>query len=301
MQTDNHQKDWKKERQKIVMRQRLILAGTIALLLFISIGAIFLFRSDERRWQETDASVAAEQAKTELLEMEKMMQAEEADALIAEEESYPDPDKFIALTFDDGPGPYTERLLDELNARDIKATFFLLGSQAKKYPELVKRIADDGHELGSHTYSHKDLTALKEKEIKKELEKSAKAISTAAGGQAPTVFRPPGGECDETITKICKEYEYPIILWSVDPKDWKLKDPDEIVKNVFQSGNYGVSDGAIILLHDIYETTVDAVVDMIERLMQEGYGFMTVSDLINTYENEYLPGEIYRRAEPPEK
>jgi len=190
------------------------------------------------------------------------------------------PDKIVAITFDDGPGPYTERLLDELGARDVDATFFVLGNRAERYPELLKRMASEGHEIGNHSYDHTTLTKITEEEAADNLLKSLEAIYNASGGIRSEFIRPPGGHYSETIQNICKENNWSIILWSLDTRDWESRDETAIFEEVFNNGGYSVKDGSILLLHDIYETSVNASLEIIDRLEAEGYTLVTVSELL---------------------
>jgi len=189
------------------------------------------------------------------------------------------PAKMIALTFDDGPWEYTEWLLDELRARDVKATFFVIGVNAGQYPELVTRMAQDGHEIGSHTYNHKNLTKLSEDEIRAELCQNNEYIGDLTGGAVLKLLRPPQGSSNELIKSICAEYDMSVVLWTVDTEDWRSKDEQAILDTAFQGGKHGIGNGAIVLLHDVYATSVRASLIMIDRLKSEGYTFVTVSEL----------------------
>jgi len=190
------------------------------------------------------------------------------------------PDRIVALTFDDGPGPYTERLLTELDEIDVKVTFFVLGNRAEKYPELLQRMYLEGHEIGNHSYEHSTLTKLTDEEAADNLLKSSEAIYNASGGANPRLVRPPGGHYNDKLQKICKENNWCIALWSLDTRDWDSRDEEAILVEVFNNGNYSVKDGSILLLHDIYETSVNASLELIDRLKDEGYTFVKVSELL---------------------
>lgn len=179
----------------------------------------------------------------------------------------------VALTFDDGPHPvYTQQLLDGLKERDVKATFFLIGSNVEGHEEIVERMAQEGHLIGNHTYSHVQLTKVSEKEACQEIEE-ANAVLSAACGSVIHYIRPPFGSWQEDLYGLT---DMQVVLWSVDPRDWQLKDTDKVVKAVLED----VEDGDIILLHDVYKTSVEAAFRIIDRLKEEGYEFVRVDELL---------------------
>lgn len=184
--------------------------------------------------------------------------------------------KYIALTFDDGPSPdVTPQVLEILKAYGAKATFFMLASQAEYHPELAKRVADEGHEIGNHTINHPNLAKLGKEQIRKEIEESSHIIENITG-QSPVYFRPPYGIYNDAVAQIAFENSSPIILWSVDSLDWKHKNAENVKQLVLQ----GIAPGSIILLHDIHPTTADALSPVLEILHSYGYQFITVSELM---------------------
>ncbi|QWB28150.1 MULTISPECIES: polysaccharide deacetylase family protein [Streptomyces] len=196
--------------------------------------------------------------------------------------------KCIALTFDAGPSEHSARLLDILKERQVPATFFLLGKRhIEKYPELVRRMADEGHEVASHTWEHKILTRLRPEEIREELERPNQEIERLTG-RRPTLIRPPQGRTDDTVHEICRELGLAEVLWSVTAKDYKTTDSDLITRRVLAQAS---RDG-IILLHDIYDGTVPAVPGIIDALKERGYVFVTVPQLLAPGKAE--PGKVYR-------
>ncbi|WNC03093.1 polysaccharide deacetylase family protein [Streptomyces sp. CGMCC 4.7035] len=196
--------------------------------------------------------------------------------------------KCIALTFDAGPSENSARLLDILKEKKVPATFFLLGKRhIEKYPELVKRMAAEGHEVASHTWDHKILTEISPKEIREELEKPNEAIEKLTG-RKPTLMRPPQGRTNDTVNKISRELGLAEVLWSVTAKDYTTNDSKLIQKRVLEQAS---RDG-IILLHDIYAGTVPAVPGIIDALKERGYVFVTVPQLLAPGKAE--PGEVYR-------
>ncbi len=180
----------------------------------------------------------------------------------------------VALTFDDGPHKtLTPAKLDVLKAKGVAATFFMIGNQVIAYPDIVKRIYTEGHELGNHTWDHQQLTRLDSASIRDEIQKTEDAIKSAAGLNAP-VFRPPYGAYNDAVKQ---EARLPIIMWSVDPKDWQ----DRVTSIVDDRVNSATKTGDIILLHDIHETTEEAVPLIIDQLQAKGFCFVTVSQLLS--------------------
>lgn len=188
--------------------------------------------------------------------------------------------KVVALTFDDGPHPiYTPAILDILSEYGVKATFFVIGKNVDEYPELVRRECDEGHEIGNHTYSHSYMNSVGESETVKEIKDCERSVSFAADTELKLV-RPPGGICSTRLKQYCESSGYRIVLWSVDTLDWKRPSPDSIINTVLNN----VSQGDIILMHDYVSgvsSTPEALKVIIPALIDEGYDFVTVSELIN--------------------
>lgn len=178
----------------------------------------------------------------------------------------------VALTFDDGPSStYTKKLLKGLKKRGVKATFFLTGNRIESNKKLVKKMKKDGHIIGNHTYSHIDLAKTGYDEAKKEIEDTNKAIMEVTG-EKPKYLRPPYGDWND---KLLDETDMSIVLWSVDPEDWKDRNADVVAKRVIKS----TRPGDIILLHDIFETSVEAAFKIIDELQDKGYTFVTIDQL----------------------
>lgn len=198
------------------------------------------------------------------------------DLYFNEDGSY-NPDKHktrIALTFDDGPGEYTDQLLDCLEENNAHATFFMLGQNVGSWESTVKRMVDIGCEIGNHSYDHPSQTLLNmsEEEIRDEFQKTDDALVKACG-QASTVARAPYGAADQTTFDIVQK---PFFMWSLDTKDWELMDA-EADYNAVMNGD--LTDGSIILMHDIHEPSVQAAIRLIPELVEKGYKLMTVSEL----------------------
>lgn len=198
-------------------------------------------------------------------------------------------DKVIALTFDDGPwDSSTEAILDTLKENDAKATFYTIGDQISKHKDLVKRAADEGHEIGTHTWDHAEgsgqgvsLILMSSDERKQEVEKGMKAIKDATGQDASLMFRSPGGNFDESVAKDLSSLINAEIGWNVDTGDWQKPGTDTIAQRIESA-----SPGEIILMHDgggDRSETVAALKQALPKLKEQGYRFVTVSELINSY------------------
>ena len=179
----------------------------------------------------------------------------------------------VALTFDDGPSPkYTPLLLDGLKERNVRATFFLLGKNVKENQELVQRMQAEGHLLGNHTYNHVQLNKIPETTARQEILKTNNEIYEATG-KYPEYMRPPYGAWKKNM-ELCVEM-LPI-FWDIDTLDWKSQNVDAILKAAGEEPE----DGSIILMHDEYQTSVEAALLLIDRLKEKGYEFVTVDELI---------------------
>lgn len=180
----------------------------------------------------------------------------------------------VALTFDDGPsGQYTERLLEGLKEREIKATFFVMGESAKENKNIIKKMYEEGHLIGNHTYTHTDLAKTDFDTACREINRTNSCINKITG-YTPEYIRPPYGDWDR---KLLQETDMSVVLWTVDPEDWKDQNADIVAARVLKS----VRSGDIILLHDIFKSSVDAAFIIIDKLQEKGYHFVTV-DKINS-------------------
>jgi peptidoglycan/xylan/chitin deacetylase (PgdA/CDA1 family) len=184
---------------------------------------------------------------------------------------------YIAMTFDDGPDPErTPKLLDMLKERGIKATFFVVGQNAAQYPDILRRMAAEGHEIGNHSWSHPALTKLGANGVANQLNQTSDAIEKATG-QRPATMRPPYGATNASLNqRINSEFGMKVILWSVDPLDWRYRNSTRVMNQILQ----GAQPGAIILAHDIHPTTVAAMPQTFDALLAKGYKFVTVSELL---------------------
>ena len=200
---------------------------------------------------------------------------------------YSDKSCAMSLTFDDGPSPvYTPPLLEGLKARGVHATFFLLGEQVEEQPALVRKIAADGHQIGNHTFSHVFLNRLSGEEAAEEIRCCDLALESILG-KGEYWVRPPYGAIDpERI----KELKVPVICWSVDPRDWEVRDTEKILSHIMKNAK----DGSIILLHDSYPSSVEAALEAVDRLQAQGVEFLTVRQLLARKGIEASAGTVYR-------
>ena len=179
--------------------------------------------------------------------------------------------KFIAFTFDDGPSKYTSELIDTLELNNSSATFFMLGNRMKYNTDIVKKVYESDSEIGTHTYSHKRLTTLSETEIYNEINSSAIIFNEITNDKIK-YLRPPYGSYNDSVKKL----EYNIILWNIDTKDWLVKNSKKIYNSVLSTA----CDGCIVLMHDIYPETIEAVKMLIPTLNKMNYEVVSISNLM---------------------
>jgi peptidoglycan/xylan/chitin deacetylase (PgdA/CDA1 family) len=176
--------------------------------------------------------------------------------------------KWVALTFDDGPGPYTEELVKNMKKRGVRATFFVVGQMAKSRTAVLKKAFKNGNEIGNHTYAHNGSAGA----LMGGLKDTDKIVKKATGKKT-ALMRPPGGAING-VTRSCGK---PIIMWTVDPKDWQDRNANTVYSRVMAN----TRSGSIVLLHDIHPTTVTAAYRIMDELKSRGYAFVTVSELLN--------------------
>ena len=195
----------------------------------------------------------------------------------------------VALTFDDGPsGRFTRALLDGLESRQVKATFLLCGYRLKDYPTEAKRILEEGHEIGLHGYSHDPMNKMSRRELEQELKENWELLP---GGCKPMFLRPPGGASSQTVKNVARDMGLGILNWSVDPRDWATRDVGAITAMVLDN----VRDGDVILLHDMTDSSVEAALEIIDRLKTQGFQFVTVTELARLKGVTIEPGKEYDR------
>src|SRR6267142_1947328 len=184
---------------------------------------------------------------------------------------------YIAMTFDDGPSAkLTPKLLDLLAAHHIKATFFLIGQNVAENPEIAAREVREGHEVANHSWSHPNLAKMSDDGVRGQLHKTDEAIRSAAG-RSPTLLRPPYGSITPRQKKwIHQEFGYKIVLWDVDPLDWRRPGPNVVCNRIVKNTRAG----SIVLAHDIHPGTIEAMPSVLSQLEAKGFKFVTVSELI---------------------
>lgn len=250
-----------KEKKNVYVKRKILIVGKLMFFLFC-----FLFphieQKDTGKEDKDEVKMVSTCLEWDLMKTEKMDENE----ILGEKPQ-------IAITFDDGPHPrYTEQLLDGLKEREVKAAFFLIGENAAAYPEIVKREYEEGHLIGNHTFHHVDLEKIPEETAMKEIAMTNEAISSVTG-EVPQFIRPPFGIRKKDLEE--KLNEIPV-LWNIDPLDWTTKNVDEIVNKVVTKAK----DGAIILLHDCYQSSVEAAFQIIDHLQAEGFDFVLPDQFI---------------------
>lgn len=199
----------------------------------------------------------------------------------------PEGEKYVALTFDDGPRRgTTDRLLDGLKERGAAATFFLIGEQIEDNADLVARMAEEGHQIGNHTWSHQRLDGAPQDQVSQEVERTEAALEALLGG-GEYWLRPPYGQVNAGTEA---SFSVPLVKWSVDPRDWESRDTGKVLCAILEN----VKPNSIILLHDIYPTSVDAALKVVDRLQAEGYWFVTVEELLRINGVTPEAGTMYR-------
>ena len=266
----------KREKKEIKVMSALLYMMGLCLALGISLRPVAKeAHPEDRLIQNSDKSVPADgkmQAGKKSVSVDGKLQLEDgqqmSDYVRKDNEA-----KKVAITFDDGPsGKYTKKLLDGLKKRKVKATFFLIGENVKRYPEIVKRMKKEGHLIGNHTYHHVELTSLPEDKARQEVEQTDQTISKITGEHV-AYMRPPFGAWKKEMET---ELEVMPVLWTVDPLDWTTKNVDEIVRKVVTQ----TKENDIILLHDCYDSSVKAAFRIIDQLRDRGFAFVTAEELI---------------------
>lgn len=206
----------------------------------------------------------------------------------------PEGQKLIALTFDDGPRrSTTTRLLDGLAERGVVATFFVIGRQVEGNEDLICRMAADGHQIGNHTYSHVALQDLDPDAVVEEIQKTEVVLEHLVG-EREFWLRPPYGLIDSSRAALV---DTPMVYWTVDPEDWRILDSDRVAEAVVSK----VESGDVVLLHDFYPTSVEAALEIVDRLAAEGYTFVTVEQLFRINGVAPQAGVLYASPEKTRK
>ena len=205
-----------------------------------------------------------------------------------------DPSKpMIALTFDDGPyTKVTRKILKVLKNNNSRATFFIMGNRVEMYSETLQMAYDQGNQIGSHTYDHKDLRKMSAKGIEKEITKTNQEVKKVIGCET-TALRPPYGSVNDRMRKTIK---VPMIYWSVDSEDWKSRNANQVLKRC-----KSVQDGDILLFHDLYPSTASAIKKLVPRLVKQGYQLVTIDELFYYKKIDAKGGEVYYSGHPEGK
>jgi peptidoglycan/xylan/chitin deacetylase (PgdA/CDA1 family) len=197
----------------------------------------------------------------------------------------------IALTFDDGPSKFTPQILDLLERHNARATFFTVGNLLHSRRDIVTRAVSLGCEVSGHSWDHQDLTTLSADEVKKQILDTAAAIHTITGVKT-AMFRPPYGSVDEQLRNVSAEIGFAIVNWSIDTLDWHIRDADAVYNVIMRE----VGDRAIILCHDLYASTVEAMERVIPELLSQGYQLVTVSELLSYAHDSLEAGRLYKNG-----
>jgi peptidoglycan/xylan/chitin deacetylase (PgdA/CDA1 family) len=193
----------------------------------------------------------------------------------------PENEGLIALTFDDGPGPLTKDLLDILEEYDVRVTFCVIGKLVENNADTVLRAFEAGHEIIGHSWDHSDFSRLSVQQITEQIQKTSAVIELVTGEEPPRLFRVPFGLFNTRIKNAASELGYGVLNWSIDPRDWRDRDEDIIYDFIMENAR----DGAIVVLHDVHQTTIDAMARVIPSLIYEGYTLVTASEVL-----EYVYG-----------
>ena len=241
---------------------------------FIALGAILFLVGQTIDGQETKPAVPVEKPSVPAVKPKASPSPTEPPITI---NSVHVDGPYIALTFDDGPSAtLTPKLLDLLAARRLKATFFVVGQNAADHPEILKRAVREGHEIANHSWSHPNLGTMSDDAVRRELQKTDDAI-VAAIGKRPTLLRPPYGSITARQKQwIHQEFGYRIIIWDVDPLDWKRPGPSVVTARILKE----TKAGSIVLAHDIHAPTIEAMPATFDQLIKNGFKSVTVTELL---------------------
>jgi peptidoglycan/xylan/chitin deacetylase (PgdA/CDA1 family) len=197
--------------------------------------------------------------------------------------------RMIAFTFDDGPNRYTTpQLLDGLRERGVHATFFMLGTLVQKMPDIVLQAYEDGHAIGGHGYDHRAyFTKLSAESLQTQLQKVDGAISGITGEAPSLLLRPPYGAINAAVAHNTGKAN---ILWNIDPRDWQVRDADKICNSILSHA----MDGGVVIMHDIYPTSVNGALKAVDKLLEDGWELVTVPELFEAFGVSLQAGGIYR-------
>ena len=246
--------------------------------------------------KEGELTIAAPSATAVPVEEEEPEAIAEPEETTAPEEETTahrvDPEKkMIALTFDDGPGAGTQRILNALDEVGGRATFCMVANRLSDYAKTARKVAEQGSEIATHTWEHPNLTKLSASQLRSELNRSLNAIENATGVR-PTVLRPPYGSVNAEVKQACAELGLVIANWNIDPEDWKTRNASSIRSHILNNAK----DGAIVVCHDLYPETASAMESAIRTLSDRGYQLVTVSELLDAKADGGTAGKLYYAA-----
>lgn len=250
-------------------------------------GILNLEKEENAATVNTEENTEANEKENQEKPIKEQVTVDTPDYEIPKDDSAPK----IALTFDDGPSRHTDRLLDVFASWGGKGTFFVVGNTLDQRPDTLRRMAAEGHEIGGHSWDHRQLTKLGPDEIRDQMMNTRASILNISGVNS-VIVRPPYGSCNDQVKAVAAECGISLINWSVDTLDWKYKDSDYVYRTVMDQAE----EGAIILCHDLHQSTVDAMERVIPDLIAKGYQLVTVSELLNSKGIALQPGSVYRSA-----
>ena len=269
------------------MKKGLNKGQTAVLLIMLSIIAfqgIYLFRTSKETSSLQESSAASGEIQKNQKIVREITQFKLGDFPFLPKRVDPEK-KLIAFSFDDGPSrKNTEKILKALDKNNARATFFMLGQNAKYYPDLVKKVEESGNEIAGHSWNHPLLTKLGKKGVKKQMSQMNEAIASVTGSDVG-LLRPPYGSINRTVKNTVKE---PLILWSIDTLDWKTLNADKTAAAILKQAK----DGDIILMHDIHAPTAEAVKKVLPKLEKKGFQVCTVSELLEARNITLHPGDV---------
>lgn len=288
--------------------KKKLLRTALALVLVVAVGAALAARARRAEHMATAASTPVPAAPAATDERSLTATDERSSAATAAPTPAPsapptpapapatgrrvDPEKkMIALTFDDGPGAGTQRILSALDAVDGRATFCMVGNRVGQYAQTARRVAEQGSEIATHTWDHPNLAKLSAAQVQRELERSMDAIERVTGVR-PTVLRPPYGSVNATVRAACRELGLVIANWNIDPEDWRVRDARQVYRHIMDNAR----DGAIVVCHDLYPETAAAMESAVQELTERGYQLVTVSELLEARAGGGEAGRLYYAA-----
>ena len=288
--------------------KKKLLRTALALVLVVAVGAALAARARRAEHMATAASIPVPAAPAATDERSLTATDERSSAATAAPTPAPsapptpapapatgrrvDPEKkMIALTFDDGPGAGTQRILSALDAVDGRATFCMVGNRVGQYAQTARRVAEQGSEIATHTWDHPNLAKLSAAQVQRELERSMDAIERVTGVR-PTVLRPPYGSVNATVRAACRELGLVIANWNIDPEDWRVRDARQVYRHIMDNAR----DGAIVVCHDLYPETAAAMESAVQELTERGYQLVTVSELLEARAGGGEAGRLYYAA-----